>query len=378
MVGSAIEAIHDYMSNGCANVHGKFPTSIETEKHIAEARQAIADLVGARPEEVIFGPNTTTLAFSISRAISRTWKKGDEIVVTELDHRANVDSWRLAAEDKEAKIRWIKLDTENLTLKYDELEELINNNTKVLAVGLASNGVGTINDVKTISSLAKNVSAIVVVDAVHATPHISIDRDALGADIIFCSAYKFFGPYIGCAIVKKSLLESLKPYKVISSPEYVPDNFETGTQNHAGLAAMKPVIDFIASLGEGQNRREKIVNAFTRIEKYENSLASKIRSALKKMPEVTLLQAPDHVPKTPTISFRIKSIPPSEACKFLCDHHSIFVGDGHFYAQTIGDILDINKSGGWVRAGIGPYNTEEEMDRFIQGIQDLLENYPKK
>lgn len=372
MVQSSIDAIQKYMSNGCANLHGNYITSIETEQYIAEAREAMADLVGAKPEEVIFGPNTTTLAFSISRAISRTWKKGDEIVVTELDHRANVDPWRLAAEDKGVTIRWIKLDRERLTLKMDELEEIINQQTKLVAVGFASNGVGTINDVKTISSMAKEVGSLISVDAVHAAPHILIDRDSLDADIIFCSGYKFFGPYVGFAIMRKSLMETLRPYKVISSPESIPDKFETGTQNHAAIAGVRPVIDFIAGMGEGINRRQKIMSAFTKIEKYENHLANKVRMALKKFPKVYLLQAPDDIPKTPTISFRIKNILPAKVSKYLAEEYSIFVGDGHFYAQTIGDILNINKSGGWIRLGIAPYNTEEEIDLFIQAMKKLL------
>jgi len=376
MVRSSIDAIMKYMCNGCANLHGNYPTSIETEKHLLEARQAIADLVGAKSEEVAFGPNTTTLAFSVSRALSRIWKKGDEIVVTELDHRANVDPWRLAAEVKEATIRWIKLDMEKFTLKMDDLEEIINRNTKVVAVGLASNGVGTINDVKTIASLAKEVGAIVAVDAVHAAPHILIDRDELSADILFLSGYKFFGPYIGFAVIKKDLFKTLRPYKVTASPEYIPDNLETGTQNHAALAGIKPVIDFIASLGEGTTRRDKIINAYKKIESYENYLAGKIRNALKQMPKIILLQAPDSVPKTPTISFRVKGISPAEVCKYLCNNHSIFLGDGHFYAQTIGDILDLNRLGGWVRAGLAPYNTKEEVLRFIQGLKELI-NYSK-
>ncbi len=360
-----------YSKDGSANLGGKYPTSKEAQNYLIEAREAIADLVGASPEEVAFGPNTTSLIFSASRALSRQWKAGDEIVVTELDHRANVDPWLTAAEDKGIEVKWIKLDTNKLELDLQNLNDIINENTKVVAVGHASNGVGTINKIEKIAQWTKEVGAILVVDAVHSAPHILIDMEELQADMIFCSSYKFFGPFMGCAIIKSKLFDSLETYKVISSPIYSPDKLETGTQDHMGLAGIRPTIDFIASLGQGSSRRERVISAFSEIEKHEDLLAEKIRNALNNMPEVTMFQAATR--KTPTISFRIDGISPADICEYLSEKHSIFLGDGHFYAQTIGDILGINKAGGWVRAGMAPYNTEKECDRFINAIRELIQ-----
>ncbi len=215
---SAIEAVSGYMTRGGANLHGPFPTSVETEEILRDARQAAADLLGAMPDEVAFGANMTTLTFAISRSLARTWDEGSEIVVTELDHRANVDPWLLAAAERGATVRWVRVDPETLTLEADDIERVITDKTKLVAVGLASNAVGTINDVSAIADRAHEAGAFVAVDAVHAAPHIPIDRDAIGADVLTCSAYKFFGPHVGVTAVKCDLLEALSAYKVEPAP----------------------------------------------------------------------------------------------------------------------------------------------------------------
>jgi cysteine desulfurase family protein (TIGR01976 family) len=372
VVQGAIDAAIRYLTDGGANLGGMYPTSEETGSIVKLAREAVADFVGALPEEVIFGPNSTTLIFALSRILSRHWTVGDEVVVTELDHRANVDPWLTAAEGKGVNIQWIKLDPQKLVLNLDNLDQIINEKTKLVAVGHASNGVGTINDISIIAKRARKVGALVIVDAVHSAPHILIDREQLDADVVFFSAYKFFAPHVGMMIVRKSLLETLDPYKVISSPKYIPDNFETGTANFEGIAGITPAINFIAELGEGQNRREKIVDAFSKLHNYENELAGKVRSAFAEIPEIDLYQAPDDIAKTPTVAFRVVGKSPAEICRQLSDQFSIFVGNGHFYAETIGDLLDLNKSGGWIRAGIAPYTTEEEIDRFITAVKKSI------
>jgi cysteine desulfurase family protein (TIGR01976 family) len=371
VVQSAITAIADYMSRGGANLHGRFPTSAETELVIAESRKAVSDLLNVRPDEVAFGANMTTLAFSISRAISRNWGAEDELVVTEMDHRANVDPWLAVAKDKGMKVRWIKVDPETLTLDESDLESVINSRTRLVAVGLASNAVGTVVDVSRIKKRAKEVGALVAIDAVHTAPHMALDRDQLQADILLCSAYKFFGPHVGIAAIRSSVFESLKVYKLDPAPTNFPDKLETGTQNHEGIAGISAAIDFIASLGQGATRREQLISAYENMETYENKLAEKIRAGLSEIPRVTLFQAAPAVKKTPTIAFQIEGVDPLEACQWIAEEHGIFMASGHFYASTLAEVLDVNKSGGWIRAGIAPYNTEEEVDRFIVAVNEI-------
>lgn len=372
VVEASIEAICNYMRRGGANLHGQFPSSIETEETIKEAKEALADLLGVKAKEIALGANTTTLAFAIARALGRDWKEGDEIVVSEIDHRAGADPWITIAEEKGVKVRWLEVNTETFTLELSDLDNLVNNNTVLVGIALASNAIGTINDVKRIAARAKEVGAMVAVDAVHAAPHIAIDRDELNADILLCSVYKFFGPHIGVATIRAEAFENLKPYKLYPAPKYFPDKLETGTQNHEGIAGIKPAIEFIASLGEGTTRRAKILSAFEKIEVYENSLADKIRRNLKEHSRVTVYEAPENIRKTPTIAFRIDGISPQQVCKYVIDNYSVFIAEGDFYATTLANKLDVNKDGGWVRAGLAPYNTEEEVDRFIDAIKTLL------
>jgi cysteine desulfurase family protein (TIGR01976 family) len=368
----AIDAVSRYMNRGGANLHGSFPTSIETEEILRDTRQAVADFLGAEADEVAFGANMTTLTFAVSRALARTWDQNSEIVVTELDHRANVDPWLLAAAEKETGVRWIRVNPETLTLDPDDIERVINDKTKLVAVGLASNAVGTINDVSAIARLAHEAGAFVAVDAVHAAPHIPVDRDALGADFLTCSAYKFFGPHVGAAVVKRDLLEAMSVYKVKPAPDYIPDRLETGTQNHEGIAGVKGAIGFISSLGVGTSPRDKLISGMRAIEEYEAELAEEFRAALREIPGVKLYAAPDGVPKTPTLAFRIEGRTPREFCEHMAKE-GYFVADGHFYASTLAEKLGIRDKGAWIRAGLGPYNTEEEVEEFIQ----LLERFVK-
>ncbi|MDF2680575.1 MAG: cysteine desulfurase-like protein [Brevibacillus sp.] len=373
VVKSSMDAIYAYMTNGGANLHGSFPSSRETEQIIADAKDAVASLFGAKPEEVAFGANMTTLTFAIARSLGRDWKEGDEIVVSELDHRANVDPWLTIAADRGMTVRWLPVDPDTLTLRLDELDSVLTPKTRLIAVGLASNAVGTINDIATISKKAHALAIPVAVDAVHAAPHFAIDRDALGVDILLCSAYKFFGPHVGIAVIRQELFEQIQPYKLQPAPTYIPDKLETGTQNHEGIAGIRPAIEFIAGLGKGQDLRERICTGYEVIEAYENALADKLRSALSEFDAVTLYQAAPDVPKTPTIAFRVAGWSTQEFCARMCEDYSIFIADGDFYAMTLADKLGINESGGWIRAGLAPYNTEEEVERFIRGIKELIE-----
>jgi cysteine desulfurase family protein (TIGR01976 family) len=364
---SAIDAVSGYISRGGANLHGPFPTSIETEEILRDTRRAIADFLGAGPDEVAFGANMTTLTFAISRALARTWDEVSEIVVTELDHRANVDPWLLAAAERGTTVRWVRVNPETLTLEADDIERAINEKTRLVAVGLASNAVGTVNDVAAIAQRAHEAGAFVAVDAVHAAPHIPIDRNEIGADVLTCSAYKFFGPHVGITAVKRDLLEALSAYKVEPAPEYIPDKLETGTQNHEGIAGVKGAIDFIASLGDGTTLRERLLSGMGAVEEYEADLAARFRAALREIPKVMLYAAPDGVCKTPTLAFRINGHTPREVTEYMA-REGFFVADGHFYASTLARKLGIYDKGSWIRAGLAPYNTEEEVEAFIGSL----------
>jgi cysteine desulfurase family protein (TIGR01976 family) len=370
---SAIDAVSGYMSRGGANLHGPFPTSVETEEILRDTRQAMADFLGAGPDEVAFGANMTTLTFAVSRALARTWDRNSEVVVTELDHRANVDPWLLAAAERGAAVRWVRVNPETLTLEADDIERAINDRTRLVAVGLASNAVGTVNDVAAIAKRAHGAGALVAVDAVHAAPHIPVDRDAIGADVLTCSAYKFFGPHVGVTAVRRNLLETLDVYKVEPAPDYIPDKLETGTQNHEGIAGAKGAIDFISSLGHGTSLQDKLVSGMRAIEEYEADLAERFRAALHEIPEVKLYAAPDGVLKTPTVAFRVEGHTPREVTERLAQE-GFFVADGHFYASTLARKLGIHDKGGWIRAGLAPYNTEEEVEGFIESLKSLVKH----
>ena len=367
-----IDAVREYMERGGANLHGQFPTSHETEALLDETRSAVADLLGGKKQEIAFGPNMTTLTFAISRALSRDWKPGDEVVVTEMDHNANVDPWLAAARDKGAVVRWIPVDTATLTLDLSALDSLLNERTKVVAVGAASNAIGAVNDVAAISAAARAKSdAVVYVDGVHAVPHFLVDREDLGIDILTCSAYKFFGPHMGMACIREELFERLVPYKVAPAPDTFPDCLETGTQNHEGLGGVLAAVEFIANLGEGETRRQRIESGYGAIEAWENALAESIRERIRELPRVTLFD-PGTKRRTPTLGLDVEGASPLEVCKWMVDEHSIFVADGHFYAVRLGDLTGVNEKGGWVRAGLAPYTTEEETDRFVSALEQFV------
>ncbi|MGX9134284.1 cysteine desulfurase-like protein [Rummeliibacillus sp. JY-2-4R] len=372
VVKNVMDAMVEYMSNGGANLHGEFPTSKETEQHFENARKAVADLVGVKPCEVAFGQNSTSLMFSISRALSKSWTSKDNIVVSELDHRSNVDSWATAAHDTKTEVRYMPVDIETLTLNLSYLVDLIDENTKLVAVTLASNVIGTITDIKKIVARAHEMGALVIVDGVHAVPHFAIDRDKLGVDILLCSAYKFFGPHIGIAVIKEGLFQQLPVYKLQPAPTYIPDKLETGTQNHEAIASIEALVDFIASLGSGVSRREKIIDAYNEIEEHENTLAQKLRNELAIIPEVTLYQAPDNVAKTPTVAFTIKGVDSVEICKWLAENYAIFIASGDFYASTLCKKLGLAETGGWIRAGFAPYNTLEETELLVSAIKNYM------
>jgi cysteine desulfurase family protein (TIGR01976 family) len=369
---SSIDAMTGYMERGGANLHGVFPTSTETEEILADTRHACAAFLGAEPDEVAFGANMTTLTLSISRALANSWDEDSEIVVTELDHRANVDPWLIAAGERGAKVRWIGVDPETLTLNLNDIDQKINPNTKLVAVGLASNAVGTVNDVAAVAGRAHAVGAVVAVDAVHAAPHVPMDRDEIGADVLTCSAYKFFGPHVGVTAIRRGLFEELRVHRLDPAPDHIPDKLETGTQNHEGIAGVKGALDFVSSLGEGASPRERLLDAMRTVEEYEGRLADRFRAALREIPGVTLYAAPDTVRKTPTVAFRLEGRTPLEVCRHAADH-GFFIAAGDFYASTLARRLGLDTTGGFVRAGLAPYNTQDEVDGFVLALGRLVD-----
>ena len=372
MVDYAMESMYRYIRNGMANLHGTFNTSADTDAMLDKAREAVADLLGCQANEVAFGANMTTHAFAIARSLAGFINEGDEIVVTELDHRANVDPWLTLARDCGATVKFIKLDQETLTLKLDDLEDIITAKTKLVATGMSSNVTGTVTDLEPIIDRAREVGAMTVVDAVHGVPHLSVDVKELGCDILLCSAYKFFGPHVGIAVVRESLFKKLPVYKLKPAPAEIPYKLETGTQNHEGIAGVMGAIQFIEELGYGETRRERLRTAMHAIDEYENELAGEVESFLSSLPEVSLYRKASGR-RTPTFAFTIEGRNSREITAWLAENYNMCVADGDFYASTMAEVLDVYPAGGWVRIGLAPYNTKEEIQRFKEAISAFIE-----
>lgn len=382
---SVIDAMADYLVRANANTHGLYATSRRTDQVIEEARHAMADFLNApSPDEIIFGPNMTTLTFAISRAIARTLRPGDEIIVTRLDHDANVAPW-VALEDHGAVIRYVNFNPEDCTLDMASLHRLINERTRLIAVGYASNAVGTINDVRTIAEWAHAAGAWLYVDAVHYAPHGPIDVQALHCDFLVCSAYKFFGPHLGILWSRYEILDRLRAYKVRPAGDRPPDKFETGTKNHEGIAGLKAAVDYLAEIGAhyGANfaaqyphlegRRRDLKTALCAIRAYERPIFEHLMRGLRAMPGVTIYGITDPSrfdQRVPTVSFRMQGYTPQEIAQRFGDE-GIFVWDGNYYAISVTEQLGVEQSGGMVRVGIVHYNTAEEVDRLLRVLESL-------
>jgi cysteine desulfurase family protein (TIGR01976 family) len=368
---TVLEAMSNYLVESNANAHGTFATSRRTDVVIDSARSAMADLLGCQSDEIVFGANMTTLTFAFSRAIGRELKAGDEIVVTRLDHDANVSPWLELAE-KGVVIRTVDINPEDCTLDPADLEQKINQRTKIVAVGYACNAVGTINDIPKIVHLAHNVGALVFVDAVHYVPHSAIDVLTLDCDFLACSAYKFFGPHVGVIYGKKEHLARLHPYKVRPAADEVPSRWETGTLNFEGLAGLVATIDYLTNLGRqvtphSSNRRETLIAAMTAIQAYERQLCSHLVTGLQEISGLKIYgitKPEDFAWRTPTIGFRLAGYSPKEVATALGDRH-IYTWHGNVYALGLTERLGIESDGGLVRIGLVHYNTLAECDRFI-------------
>ncbi|WAK03121.1 cysteine desulfurase-like protein [Methylobacter sp. YRD-M1] len=377
--GSVLDAMSRYLITSNANAHGAFATSHRTDECIASARTAVADLLGCGPDEVVFGANMTTLTFAFSRAIGRELRPGDEIVVTRLDHYANVSPWQALEEEVGAVVRVVDFHTEDCTLDMEDLKRQINAKTRVVAIGYASNTVGTVNDVAAVVRLAHAVGAWVFVDAVHYSAHGPIDVRALDCDFLTCSAYKFYGPHVGILYGKRQHLAQLRPYKLLPAPEEIPSRWETGTLNYESLAGLVATIDYLAELGrcvslsERANRREALLTALEASRQYERELCEQLISGLSKISGLTLYGITDPARfawRTPTVAIRLAGKTPYAIAKELGDR-GIFTWHGNFYALGIAEKLNVEAGGGFLRIGLLAYNTREEIERLLQALQEI-------
>lgn len=369
---SVIEAMSNYMKNGVANLGGQSATSKETEEIVGQAREAVGTLLGTEQDNIVFGANMTTLTFQIARALRYIWgNETGNVVLTEMDHHANIDPWVTAVEDSNITVNTIQVNPETKTLQTDNLAELINEETKLVAIGLASNAIGTINEVVPIIRRAKEVGALVALDGVHAIPHFTVQFNDLGADFLFCSAYKFFGPHVGIVAIKPDIRKKLTAFKLDTSPTGSKKVLERGTINFEGLVGVTEAIQFIASIGQGNFLREKLNDAYKRIFEYEQSLATRLREGLERIEHITLYQAGEDVIKTPIIAFKVAGMNSKVVCHYLMSNYSLHLESGNFYAKSLIERLGAEEQGGLVRAGIAPYNTEEEIDRLIEAIQNI-------
>jgi len=378
----------DYLETANANHGGAFPTSMASDAILDEAHRGMADFLNAEdPREIVFGPNMTTLTLSLSRALAGEFKPGDEIVVTRLDHDANISPWLLVAEDRGCTVRWLDFDVEDCTLQVDRLKDMLTDRTRLVAVGYASNAVGTINPVAEIIRLAHEFGALCYVDAVQYAPHRPIDVKSLDADFLVVSAYKFFGPHVGALFGKYELLDRLRAYKVRPAPDDPPGKFETGTQNHEGLAGTLGAIEYLARLGEDygkehmpglasaySGRRLHLKAAMASIQAYEMSLSRELIRVLEGAPGVRIWGITDDEEiswRVPTVSFTHERHSPRRIAERL-GQEGFYVWDGNYYALAVTERLGLEGRGGMVRVGAAHYNTIDEAQRLGEAPRKIL------
>jgi len=394
-----IDAISNYLRRDNANTGGAYATSRHTDAMLAEARAAMADFLHCAADEIVFGPNMTTLTYAMSRSIGRDLGPGDEILVTRLDHDANVSPW-LALEEKGVTIRWAEIHQEDCTLDLDDLASKINDRTRLVAVGYASNAVGTINPVKKVVSLAHAAGALAYVDAVHYGPHGLIDVAALDCDFLVCSTYKFFGPHMGVLFGKREHLQRFHPYKVRPLTDAVPNRWEWGTLNHECIAGITACVDYLADLGRRSltnagtaalgcpssearpaatsDRRAAIIAAFEAIHNYEHELMNRLIIGLQQIPKVKIYGITDSSrfsERCPTLALRVVDQTADQTPLALATKlgdQGFFTWDGNYYALNLTERLDVEKSGGFLRIGLVHYNAIEEVDRLLTALRQIL------
>ena len=362
-----VEAINDYLFHHNANTHWAYPTSEETDAIIDSARTVLADFLNATPAEIVFGANMTTLTFHLARALAREFARDDEIVITELDHHANIAPWRRLEKECGVTVRMAKMIPETGVLDWEDFSRQITRRTKLVAIGAASNALGTINDIRRAREMAHSVGAKIFVDAVHYAPHGLIDIREWNCDFLVCSAYKFYGPHLGILYGRRELLELLDFPKLIPAPDSAPERAETGTQNHEGIAGAAAAVNFLASLGNAVTRRKRLESAFSQLHERGKSSIKALWNGLQEMSRVRVFGPTPDKARTPTIAFTINDMSSTEVAERLAER-GLFLSDGDFYAVTVIERLG---QAGVVRAGCACYTTEEEVERLLAGVREL-------
>ncbi|MEP6991408.1 MAG: cysteine desulfurase-like protein [bacterium] len=367
---AVVAAMTDYLLHHNANTHWAYPTSVETDVLLGGARAAFADFFNATPADVSFGNNMTSIAFHLARGLARGWTKGDEIVVTELDHHANVAPWRAIARDHGFTVRTIRLDPDTFRIDPDDVAKVIGPRTRLVAVGAASNALGTITNVAHICAMARSAGALSFVDAVHFAPHHLVDVQAIGCDFLACSSYKFYGPHAGILYGRRDVVDAIDIPKLEPAPTDAPEKLETGTQNHEGIVGAAAAVDYIASLGgDGDTRRERLGRAYGALHERGESMCAQLWSGLSAIPGVTLYGPPPGTPRTPTVSFTVRGHSTTDVAKRLA-RCGVYVSNGDFYAKTVADVLGRGDDG-FVRAGAACYTTPDEIDRLVRAVREL-------
>ena len=364
-----VEKMSEYLYHHNANTHWAYPTSAETDAAIENAREVLADFINASASEIAFGANMTTLTFHLARALGLQYSAGDEIVITELDHHANIDPWRRLAVERGITVRTVTLDPVTGELNWGELERFINTRTKVVAIGAASNSLGTINNIRQAVTLAHNVGALAFVDAVHYTPHSLIDVRQLDCDFLTMSAYKFYGPHIGILFGKRALLEKIDFPRLVPAPDYAPENAETGTQNQEGMVGAAAAVDFLASMAVEGKRRARLQTVYGELHARSGNLFLSLWEGLAAIKGVRLYGPPPHLPRTPTVSFTIERIGSKQAAQQLSEK-GLFLSHGDFYAATVVERLGLVQEG-LIRAGCACYTTMDEIERLVDAVREI-------
>ncbi|MGI8890905.1 MAG: cysteine desulfurase-like protein [Chthoniobacterales bacterium] len=366
---AVVEAISDYLLRHNANTHWAFPTSQETDEILSQARVALADFLHAQPNEIAFGANMTTLTFHLARALGRGYGEGDEIVVTELDHHANIAPWRALEKERGVTVRMAKMVPESGQLDWDDFERQLTDKTRFVAIGAASNALGTITDVRRAADLAHSAGAQIFVDAVHYAPHQLVDVQKMACDFLSCSAYKFYGPHLGVLYGRHELLASLDFPKLAPAPEEAPERAETGTQNHEGIAGAAAAVDFLASYGQGETRRQRLQSAFAALHEQGRDLIRQLWSGLSGIDGVKVFGPKPDQRRTPTIGFTVDGVAAVDVAAGLVDE-AIFVSHGDFYAATVVERLGLAPDG-LVRGGCACYTTQDEIQRLIDSVRRI-------
>src|SRR5215813_1090470 len=364
-----VERMSDYLYHHNANTHWNYPTSAETDAAIELAREICAEFLNASASEIAFGANMTTLTLHLSRALGARFVPGDEVVVTELDHHANIDPWRRLASERGVVVRSVRMNTESGELDWPQLESQVTQRTKVVAIGAAANSLGTINDMTRIIELAHSVGAVAFVDAVHYAPHVLPDVRQLDCDFLGMSAYKFYGPHIGILYGKKTLLQETDFPRLVPAPDYAPENAETGTQNQEGMVGAGAAVDFLASLGYGTTRREQLQTAYDELHQRSAAQVERLWAGLNDIKGVKLYGPPPTRPRTATVAFTIDKCASSVAAGEFAKK-GLFLSHGDFYAATVVERLRLGPEG-LLRAGCACYSTGEEIERLIAAVAEL-------